>query len=439
MGIKRDVGVKDCRAVYLFTAAPGSVPPVKNLAAQTCSGKRAVARTLGDLLACRITGTAVRVEGDGDRLGPMGIERNGGYIGKLGLVCDLASALRGVEPAAKEIARARRVGKRLENGSLCIRVVNIIIVLAHNTAALGRFSLGIVVQIYGDRDGQPRPDGVKRAGRAVRALQIFNSCPGGIAYRARICPPTEELIACASEGVFGQPYVCVIYCRKVLHRTRAAIGVKFDRIADGRPFCRVCDAGGNHGILGQLRIAAEPAAENIAGASRLGNVGAAQSGVFGNADGALGTVIIKGHRVGVCPDRVEIESRFGRYARAVGIDHRAVGSGRPAGKNAVGFCKGVGVQFSRAEKVLRGVAALTAVCMERDDLGRARRKIAEPDAVAALVTAAVLIVSNLQHFSCIDIQLIGPPVDRAAELSFFACCQIRSIILNLQIVVFLLR
>ena len=425
VGIERDLGFGEDRVLrHALAALFGGIPAVERLV-----GRVAVLRQVGQILADGILAhglvrdralVAVAVKMDGDALLPVRIERHGRGVGELGLVGNLRAALRRVEPAEEDVARAGGIGDLVVAGAAVF--VDVVIVIAHNAGAHGR--LGAVVAIHRHLHPLTGPDSVELHDSVVLRAQVLDGRAVGILHAAAGSRgvPAAEVVARASEGVGRQRLLGVIGEGLRGHLARAAVGQVLHGVGVGRPRGRIGRVVRNDRVRRQRGVAGEPAAERIAGARRLRDGAGADGRVARDGDRGVGccaVVIGKGDGVRRRPDGVEIHRLRGVELRAVGVSDFPVRCCRPAGEHAVRLREGVELERGLTVEILRVVGAHAAVGVEGDDRGLARREVADIDAVVELVAAAVLCIGQRQHLAGLGRERVGLPAEVAALFDLF--------------------
>ena len=425
VGIEHDLGFGEDRVLrHALAALFGGIPAVERLV-----GRVAVLRQVGQILADGILAhglvrdlalVAVAVKMDGDALLPVRIERHGRGVGELGLVGNLRAALRRVEPAEEDVARAGGIGDLVVAGAAVF--VDVVIVIAHNAGAHGR--LGAVVAIHRHLHRLTGPDGVELHDSVVLRAQVLDGRAVGILHAAAGSRgvPAAEVVARAGEGVGRQRLLGVIGEGLRGHLARAAVGQVLHGVGVGRPRGRIGRVGRNDRVRRQRGVAGEPAAERIAGARRLRDGAGADGRVARDGDRGVGccaVVIGKGDGVRRRPDGVEIHRLRGVELRAVGVSDFPVRCCRPAGEHAVRLREGVELERGLTVEILRVVVAHAAVGMEGDDRGLARREVADIDAVVEFVAAAVLCIGQRQHLAGLGRERVGLPAEVAALFDLF--------------------
>ena len=353
---------------------------------------------------------AVAVEVDGDALRPVGIHDKAVFgIGGGELIgqADFIAALSRVEPAVKDVARPDGIGHLTELGAAALGD-DIVVVAADDTGA-GDILRPLVVELQRDIHGQASPRGIERDGLALLAGEV---CDGlfvliGAVGGAGIGSPAAEAVARAGEGVLRQRDLLVIGRGDALHRAGALVRAEGDGIGDGRPLRRAGHITRDDRLRGQLRIAAEPAAEGIAALGGGGGQTAADGAALRDENLRGAAVVVKRDGIGVRPHRIQVEIRFKRDGGTVLIQDLAAGRSGPAHEDLAVTGEGVGRQGALAavDLLLDGIVR-AVVGVERDEQRRPGGEIPQIDAVVVLVGAAVLLIDNLQHVAalCVDLQ-----------------------------------
>ena len=401
------VGILDVPAVQCFVGGIIVAAQIRQAGKHLVRGNRLVRD--GVLIA-------VAVEVDGDALGPVGVHMEavfGVLGGELVGQRHRIAALRRIEPAVKDIAGADGVlnGVKLAGAGLG---KNVIIVAAHDAGA-GDVRRALVVQVQGHVHRQAAPFGRHGHGIALLGGQILHRSAVGIAADGGRAPAAEG-IAGTGEGTSGQRDLLIIDGGNAVHLSLALTGAERDGVGDGAPLSGVGHVAGDHRLRRQLLLTAEPALKQVALLGGVGGNPAADGAVLGNPHGGKHTVaVLQRHRVGIGPDRIQVQIRFRRNGGAVLIDHGAVCGGGPTGEDLPGAGEGIGLQGALAAENLLGDGVVRAVVgVERHNQRRTSGEIPQIDAVVAIVTGAVLLVRHGELVALLGVRLKARPVHLTA-------------------------
>ena len=358
---------------------------------------------------------AVAVKMYCDALCPMRIQGNilfGVFRREFILVGDLFAALGCIEPAVEQIA-----------GADGIINFSIIFVAANSAGACFRF-FAFVIEVQRYVDLFALPCRIEIVSRTILIRQVFDrfAILNGAVRRTGRSAPAVEIITIAGKGILRKRNVLIV--NNSIQRyifANALAGVQHDGILNRRPLCGINNIAGDNGFRCQVILAVEPAPKGVAFFRRVrGHFCRTDGGVLRDINCCVtgfAIVVIKCHRIGVAPDRVEIEIGCNIFnGRAVGVDHCAIFSGRPTHKHLVGVGKSVRRQRTlTAVDVLGVVITRTAIGMESDNDRRAAGKIAQVYAVVVFITAAVLRILNHQPIAILSCAGVVSPITVAAD------------------------